>query len=138
MALRDTRTGSVLELTVLPALELGGYQYQQQVEVGHRLGHGRHVVDAVVTGRQERFLLSVKWQQTGGTAEQKVPYEVMCLAAAVRAGGYARAYLVLGGEGWKLRTFFTSGALKGHLVDADRVDVITLESFIARANQGSL
>jgi hypothetical protein len=31
MSTRDTRTGSVLELTVLPALQLGGYQYQQQV-----------------------------------------------------------------------------------------------------------
>jgi hypothetical protein len=91
-----------------------------------------------VTGRRERFLLSVKWQQTGGTAEQKVPYEVMCLAAAVKTGGYGRAYLVLGGEGWKLRTFFTSGALAHHLADADCVEVLTLESFIAKANQGLL
>lgn len=138
MTTRDTRTGSVLELTVLPALELGGYAYEQQVEVGQRLGHGRHMVDAVVTRGEDRFLLSVKWQQTSGTAEQKVPYEVMCLAAAVRSGGFSRAYLVLGGEGWKLRSFYTSGALADHLTNADSVDVITLESFIARANQGTL
>jgi hypothetical protein len=41
--------------------------------------------------------VSLKWQQVGGTAEQKVPFEVMCLADAVRAG---HAYLVLGGDGW--------------------------------------
>ena len=40
-----------------------------------------------------------KGQQIGGTAEQKVPFEVMCLADAVRAEHAARAYLVLGGDG---------------------------------------
>lgn len=46
-----------------------------------------------------------KWQQIGGTAEQKVPFEVMCLADAVRAEHAARAYLVLGGDGWTLRDY---------------------------------
>ena len=36
----------------------------------------------------------------------------MCLADAVRGGEAARAYLVLGGDGWTLRDYFTSGALK--------------------------
>ncbi|HUL71954.1 MAG TPA: PD-(D/E)XK nuclease superfamily protein [Vicinamibacterales bacterium] len=135
---RDTATGSVLEQMVLPALRLGGYSYALQVDVGPRLGHGRHIVDAVAEKGSDRFLISVKWQQTGGTAEQKVPFEVMCLAETMRAGGYARAYLVLGGEGWKLRQFYTSGGLANHLTAAALVDIVTLESFIARANQGTL
>lgn len=57
-----------------------------------------------------------------------------------RTGGVLEqmAYLVLGGEGWTLRAFYTSGGLKKHLVSSDKVEVITLESFVGRANQGRL
>jgi hypothetical protein len=82
--------------------------------------------------------VSLKWQQVSGTAEQKVPFEVICLAEAVRSGAFARAYLVLGGEGWRLRNFYTGGALQNYLVYADKVDILTLESFVARANKGRL
>ena len=47
-----------------------------------------------------------------GTAEQKVPFEVVCLADAVVTGAYAKAYLVLEGEGWKLRSFTRAAASK--------------------------
>ena len=56
------------------------------------------------TRGDERILVSLKWQQTGGTAEQKVPFEVMCLADAVTAGHAVRAFLALGGDGWKSAT----------------------------------
>ncbi len=45
---------------------------------------------------------------------------------------------MLGGEGWTLRSFYTSGGLKPFLVNSDRVDVVTLEGFVGRANQGKL
>ena len=32
----NTRTGSVLELTILPALDRGGYQHRAQIEIGAR------------------------------------------------------------------------------------------------------
>jgi hypothetical protein len=53
-------------------------------------------------------------------------------------GTFAKAYLVLGGEGWKLRRFYTAGGLKEHLVHADKVDILTLEGFVAKANRGEL
>lgn len=74
-------------------------------------GGRRHRADAVAIAGDQRILISLKWQQVGGTAEQKVPFEVMCLADAVRGGAASRAYLVLGGDGWTLRDYFTSGAL---------------------------
>jgi len=124
---------------VLPALMRGGYEYQTQVKIGTRLGGGRHFVDAIAEKGGQRWLVSMKWQQVGGTAEQKVPYEVICLAEALSAGAYEGAYLVLGGTGWTLRDFYTSGGLKKHLADhADKVRIITLEDFVARANQGRL
>jgi hypothetical protein len=138
MAPRDTRTGQVLEAMILPALDRGGYRCLTQQNIGSRLGGGRHMVDAIAEKDGRRYLVSLKWQQVSGTAEQKVPFEVICLAEAVRTGSFRRAYLVLGGEGWKLRDFYTGGGLKSHLTSADQVDILTLEGFAARANQGRL
>jgi hypothetical protein len=134
----STRTGGVLEAMILPALQQGGYAYEKQVLLGQRLGIGRHLVDAIAEKEGRRILISLKWQQVSGTAEQKVPFEVICLLEALHAGQYAKAYLVLGGEGWTLRSFYTSGGLKPFLVNSDKVDVVTLEGFVGRANQGKL
>jgi hypothetical protein len=138
MTPRDTRTGGVLEAMILPALERGGYSHQTQVIIGTRIGGRSHKVDVIATKGARSILVSLKWQQVGGTAEQKVPFEVICLAEAVRGGGYGAACLVLGGDGWTLRDFYTGGGLSEHLQHAGLVEVLTLERFVARANQGKL
>ena len=138
MSPRNTNTGAVLEQMVLPALARGGYHAQAQVLTGARPGGGPHKVDALAEKDGQRIIISMKWQQSSGTAEQKVPFEVMCLADAVREKLADRAYLVLGGTGWKLRAYYTSGALKEHLVHAGLVNVVTLEQFVAMANSGRL
>jgi len=137
---RDTGTGFVLERMILPALQRAGYSWRTQVPLGDRLGRGRHFVDVVAEKNGVQFLVSVKWQQVAGTAEQKVPFEVICLAEALERakGEFAKAYLVLGGEGWKLRDFFTRGGLKKYLRAADNVEIVSLEAFVAKANQGRL
>lgn len=134
----NTTTGAVLEQMILPALTRGGYLARRQVLTGARPGGGPHKVDAVAEKNGEAIIISLKWQQSSGTAEQKVPFEVMCLADAVRAQYANRAYLVLGGTGWRLRDYFTSGALAVHLVHARLVQVVSLEEFIGRANSGRL
>ena len=134
----NTRTGGVLEAMILPALEGGGYGHQAQVTIGNRLGCGRHVVDAIAEKGGRQVLVSVKWQQVAGTAEQKVPFELICLLDAIERGPYAKAYLVLGGEGWKMRQFYVGGGLSRFLPLADRVEIVTLEGFVAKANQGRL
>lgn len=140
MAARNTRTGGVLESMILPALRLGGYTYQSQVNVGTRLGGRKHMVDVVAEKGGRRLLVSLKWQQVGGTAEQKVPFEVLCLMDAVRKGGsrYDKAYLVLGGDGWTLRDFYVSGGLEEYLKYSELVDIVRFETFIGNANKGSL
>jgi hypothetical protein len=135
---RNTNTGGVLEAMIVPALERGGYSCEKQVQIGTRCGGGVHKVDAVATKDGQRALVSLKWQQTGGTAEQKVPFEVMCLADAVRSGHASRAFLVLGGDGWTLRDYYTSGDLSQHLIHAGLVRVVTLEAFVRLANNGQI
>lgn len=141
MAPRDTSTGWVLEQMILPSLYHGGYRYETQVYIGRRFGGGKHVVDVLAEDSQgHKIIISLKWQQVSGTAEQKVPFEAMCLAEAILTNKdtYQKAYLVLGGEGWKLRHFFIGGGLDRHLRYGELVNIITLENFIAQANQGNL
>jgi len=134
----STGTGYVLEQMVLPALKKGGYSYQQQQRVGERPNGRRHIVDVLAQKDAAKLLISMKWQEVSGTAEHKVPFEVMCLADAVRAGYGTRGVLVLGGDGWSLREYFVSGKLREHLIHADMVSVIKLEHFVKQANRGLL
>jgi PD-(D/E)XK nuclease superfamily protein len=140
VAPRDTRTGSVLENMVRHALDLGGYSQTPQRVIGSRPGGGKHKVDVLASKAGRTVLVSLKWQQVSGTAEQKVPFEVICLAEAVREsnGTFDKAYLVLGGEGWTLREFFVGGGLQRHLKYGELVEIMTLESFVGRANAGRL
>lgn len=135
---RDTGTGIVLEQMILPALERGGYRCRSQAAIGDRLGCGRHVIDVIAEKDGEEILISVKWQQVAGTAEQKVPFEVICLLDAIERGPYKKAYVVLGGEGWKLRQFYVRGGLRRFLALADSVEIATLEGFVAKANDAKL
>ena len=141
MARRNTRTGIVQEQMVIPALTLGGYESKRGVNVGLRPSGKKHIVDVLATAIDGRkFLVSLKWQQVGGTAEEKIPYEVICLAYAIKTsdGLYSDAYLVLGGEGWSLRQFYLEDGLKEHIKNGHLVKIRTLEGFIALANQGRL
>ncbi len=105
-----------------------------------RFGVSRHNVDTFATDAHGRpYLISLKWQQVSGTAEQKIPFEVLCLAdAMVRNEEFFKAYLVLGGEGWRFKDFYLSGGLKEFLINADLVNIVSLERFVELANQGRL
>jgi len=138
MVRRDTGTGAVLEQMVLPALVKGGYSYRSQIRIGERFGGGAHFVDIIAEKGEDRFLISMKWQQVSGTAEQKVPFELICLEEALKTGDYQRAFIVLGGDGWKLRTFYVGGGLNEYLKGSGNVQILTLETFVARANMGKL
>lgn len=141
MAKRNTLTGRVQEQMVIPALALGGYQTRTNVNVGPRLGGRAHRIDVLaVRGDGSQILVSLKWQQVKGTTEQKIPFEVMCLAHTLRISNEAfeSAYLVLGGDGWTLRDFYLGGGLNDHLADARLVNIVNLERFIALSNQGRL
>jgi len=135
---RDTRTGGVMEQMIPASLKQGGYDYKPRVKIGQRLGCGSHYVDAIAEKDGKKILISSKWQQSGGTAEQKIPFEVICLSEALATGVFDKAYVVLGGEGWTLRRFYTSGGLSKYLLGAEKVEIVTLENFVAKANRGQL
>lgn len=136
-----TTTGKILEQMVIPALKSANYTIYEQQNIGLRLGSNRrHFIDLIAESpKGDRFLISMKWQQSSGTAEQKVPFEVICLADAImKSTEFSKAYLVLGGPGWTLREFFLGKTLSNHLIHADKVTIVSLETFIARVNLADL
>lgn len=141
MSPRNTSTGAVLEDTVIPALKRNGYIYSSQVYIGASVSGGKHVVDVIAAqpGGTEA-LISVKYQQTSGSAEEKVPYEVIKLIHAIKTseGRFTRAYLLLAGSGWSKRTFYLSGALSDYIIGYELVKIITLDDFLPLANRKSL
>jgi hypothetical protein len=52
-----------------------------------------------------QILAEMKWQQVPGTTKQRIPFEIMSLADAIKKneGRFKTAYIVLAGEGWTLR-----------------------------------
>jgi hypothetical protein len=53
-------------------------------------------------------------------------------------GKYQKAYLVLGGEGWRLRRFYVEGGLNEFIQGTEQIKIMTLETFVALANKGEL
>ena len=135
---RDTRTGQDMEAYIRIALQRGGYEFQEQAQVTDRLGGGRHKADFLAELNGERVLVSSKWQQTLGTAEQKVPYEYMCLAHVLSNNpDIHRAYIVIGGDGWTKHEFFLN-ELENWVDTEEFVEVIRMEAFLAKANRANL
>ena len=134
------KSPAVKREALVGALERGGYEYKKQAHIGERLGTGKHFIDVLAEKDSKQFLISMKWQQSSGTTEQKVPFEVICLVEALENGNYEKAYLVLAGEGMKkkLKEFYLSGGLDQYLRTTEGVDIVTLEAFVAKANQGNL
>lgn len=137
---RDTSTGKVHEAMIRAGLEAGGYQIDEQTQVGTRPNGRKHMVDLIATLNDDSFLISLKWQQVNGTAEQKIPFEAICLSEALRQSHpkYDKAYIVLGGEGWTLKDFYTSADFLPHLNLSHPISVLRTDQFIAFANQKKL
>ena len=116
---RNTSSGKYYEETVQRAIERScnknGLTAKRQQKVGASPSGRRHVVDWELVSNsndQVRGLVSCKFQDTGGTAEEKVPYEVLKLLFAMENDSrYKRAWIVLGGKGWTdgLKSFYEKG-----------------------------
>jgi hypothetical protein len=131
-----------LEEMVLPALQEAGYRYGKQSRIGRVMGGRPYRADLLVHDRASgrRIVVSLKWQQVAGTAEQKIPFEVIALLQLLESGECDEVYLVLGGTGWtpQLREFYLSGRLCRFMPGADRVRIVGLEEFIKRVNTRQL
>jgi hypothetical protein len=137
-----TRTGSTLEVTVEAVLLNNSYAVQKQQNVGTKPGGGRHKVDLVgMRPNGSQFLVSLKWQQTAGSAEEKIPFEVIKLLHALRENPqYDKAYIVIGGNGFTtgLVDFYLSDEFRTYIRESQKIEILTLNDVITRANRGAL
>ena len=142
MPLRDTSTGKEFEEEIRSALTARGYRAEQPIHaVSDRPGGGEYYPNRILECPDGRlFLLSLSWQQSAGTTEHKVPYEVISLAHAVRANGtrYSGAFLVLGGSGWTLKRFYTSGELGQYLKGCEAIRIMAAEEFLAAVDKRTI
>ncbi len=129
-----------MEQMVQLALTHGRYTLTRNKHVGSRLGIGKHRIDTYAEDVQGRVhLISLKWQQSQGTAEQKIPFEVISLIELLQTNeDYYKAHLVLGGDGWKYKNFYVEGDLWPFIPNARMVNIMTLDTFVGAANQGLL
>jgi hypothetical protein len=138
-----TKTGSTLEVTVEAVLLNNSYAVQKQVAVGTKPGGGRHKADIVaMRPNGSKFLVSLKWQQTAGSAEEKIPFEVIKLLHTLRENPavYDKAYIVIGGDGFSagLVEFYLSPEFRSYIRESEKIELLTLNDVITRANKGAL
>jgi len=125
----------------LPALAHGGYACSRRVPLGPDLADDGRVADVVAQDSRGRcHVIAVRFRSVPSAAEDVVPYEAICLADVVQRsrGRYERAYVVLAGEGWGMRSFLCGAGLRDCLADSEAVDVLSLDSFALRAAHGRL
>ena len=138
-----TKTGSTLEVTVEAVLINNSYAVTKQQVVGTKPGGGRHRADIVgMRPNGSKFLVSLKWQQTAGSAEEKIPFEVIKLLHALRENpaSFDKAYIVIGGDGFNpgLVEFYLSEEFRSYVRQSEKIEILTLNDFITRANRGAL
>lgn len=137
-----TKTGSTLEVTVEAVLLNNSYAVQKQVVVGTKPCGGKHKADIVaMRPNGSKFLVSLKWQQTAGSAEEKVPFEVIKLLHTLRENAsYDKAYIVIGGDGFSagLVEFYLSEEFRSYIRESQKIEILTLNDVIARSNRGQL
>lgn len=153
MAPRNTNTGNVLEVMMQHALTRGGYTFflrgsgqtaQRTFDEPIPSTKARHkfVLDglAICPDTGARIGISAKWQQVGGTAEEKVALETLRLLKLVERGDIDRAYLVMGGDGWSLKDYFLSDDFMESFASPakDHVRLVTLDQFVSLANAAQL
>jgi hypothetical protein len=103
---RDTTTGTTYEKEVEHLLEkFTNLEFKTQVNVGAKRNGGKHRVDILLN---THTLLSLKYQRVQGTAEEKIPFEVMKLHHACLDHGYQSGIIVLAGpdKAWKWKEYY--------------------------------
>jgi hypothetical protein len=110
-----------------------GFDVETQVRIGMRAGSLKeHVIDFVARRRGKTLLISTKWQNSSGSVEEKVPWEVLCLDQALRGNEYSAGFIVLGGNGWSLRDYFTGPEFRDAMHISPKLTVATFETFMGR------
>lgn len=109
---RNTSSGKIYEKEIEKLLkDHTDYEVKSQVTLGLKRNGKKHRADLIL---DEDIIISLKYQKVEGTAEEKVPFEVMKLQHAIADYGYQSAVLVLAGveSAWKWQEYYLSDEFK--------------------------
>jgi len=120
-----------------PKCQANRYEKKPRSPIGLTPWGTTHYVDWEIwdgVNPERRALLSCKYQDSGGTAEEKIPYEVIKLTKAIELDSRFRiAWLVIGGDGWTpgLRTYFFTSLYKDLPSMVGRVQLLSTDDLIS-------
>ncbi len=147
MSKAGINTGAVFEQLFNTVLPMKGYRIIDKQEyrpfIPLSISGGTHIPDKVIETPDGRWLiLSKKWQEIRGTAEQKIPFEVIKLIHTVKNSNnkFPCAYLIIGGEGWtpKLKSFYLNGGLNQYINGFELVNIVNTDQFLTLVNRNKL
>lgn len=99
---------------------------EEQVKVGKKIGvDKKYIVDVLI---DRKVLVSAKFQDIGGTAEQKIPHEIVNLQHLCETYGYEKAYIVYSGTGFTLMESYKSPEMSKY-INAPNVKILSFEEF---------
>jgi len=127
--MRNTTTGTSYEDRIKYLLGAHtSYRVRARWNIGKKRNGGKHIVDILLN---EEELISLKYQKTTGTAEEKIPFEIIKLQQAIDDYSYKSATIVLAGEddAWTLKNYYlTSDFMK--YMNCPNVRIISHEQFL--------
>lgn len=127
--MRNTTTGISYEDRIKYLLEHHtDYRIRVRHNIGKKRNGGNHIVDILLN---EKELISLKYQKTTGTAEEKIPGEIVKLQQAIDDYSYESATIVLAGDddAWTLKDYYLTGDLMNYM-NCPNVRIISHEQFL--------
>ena len=129
--MKNTTTGKDFETRIEELLEdFSDHSFERQVNIGVKRNGGKHILDVLLNGEE---LISLKYQQVYGTAEEKIPFEFMKLQHAVDDYGYKSATIVIAGpdSAWKWKDYYLSNEFSSQMKQIyPDVNIIELKDFM--------
>lgn len=113
--MRNTTTGTRYEDRIKYLIESNtSHRVRIRHTIGKKRNGGNHIIDILLNDEE---LISLKYQRTAGTAEEKIPFEVIKLQQAIEDYGYKKAVIVLAGEdeAWTLKDNYLSGEFSKYM-----------------------
>lgn len=127
---RTDKTGKDFEYLCEHLCAISGLNVEEQVNIGLRPTGGAHHTDLII---DQSEIVSLKYQDVAGTAEEKIPYEQMCLQHACFTYGYDSAIIVLAGPGWKHDDSYREGVFDTWM-HTPNVKVMNFDEFLSHFN----
>jgi hypothetical protein len=102
--------------------------FERQVFIGIKPNKKtKHYVDILLIEKDE--VVSLKYQGCSGTAEEKIPYEVLVLQHQINEGKCKTATIVLGGDGWTQMDWYLEEGFCDKM-NCPNVNIITHDTFM--------